>query len=194
MTELPINDLQNALVNEGLKSQTDAEMLAQANATECVHGTGESSTTGCNYITINELRGLDEGIADIFAFLDVKDPNFIGPSISQDIGRDMRDDRFYDDVVYATLAYSKEGDPHLLGAIVASIFYDLYNQIGLADDEIAAIVVKTLRDIRNPMPTFGVRDFFNALHVNLPTEHQASACALFQDRLPRVASELTCSL
>ena len=53
---------------------------------------------------LNELQGLDEGIADIFAALDTKDPDFIAYTIgSQYIDRDMSKARYLEDCLFMAI-------------------------------------------------------------------------------------------
>lgn len=48
-------------------------------------------------ISLNELGSLDEGVADIWAALDTKNPNFIAPSIGEDlVDRNMTKVRYYE--------------------------------------------------------------------------------------------------
>lgn len=192
-------------------------------------------------VALNELGGLDEGIADVFGALDTKDPDFIAYSVDAKlIDRDMEVDRYYeaclfsaaraltevvDDqgnvslkAVYPAAAgcggnygdgiadgtdskgvrfdYQPGGayDSHHLGAVVASIFWDLRAQVqGTLDDtELGYIVAKTLRDIQNPTQSFRIAMFFDALHNNLPASAQSQACSLFHERLPAIKDELQC--
>ena len=84
--------------------------------------------------------------------------------------------------------------PHQLGAVVASIFWDLREQTKgtLDDNELGFIVSKTLRDIQDPTVEFRLVQFFDALHDNLPASTQSEACSLFRERLPAVSDELKC--
>lgn len=178
-------------------------------------------------VALNELGGLDEGIADVFAALDTKDPDFIAYSIGSDlVDRDMEVDRFYEACLHSAVitgAYPEAsacggnygpnvsaptdskgvrldqsaGDaygPHQLGAVVASIFWDLREQTKgtLDDNELGFIVSKTLRDIQDPTVEFRLVQFFDALHDNMPASTQSEACSLFRERLPAVSDELKC--
>ena len=158
-------------------------------------------------IASNEINGLDEGIADIYAFLDLKDPNFIKPSISFDIGRDMSVPKQYSPELLAVASLEEGDDPitddagnpieydsHILGAIVAAIFYELRQKMtfSVSDEDFARAVTQSLRDIRNPGPTFRITQFFDALHDNLPAAQRPIACRLFKERLPAVQDLLQC--
>ena len=158
-------------------------------------------------VAANEIQGLDEGVADIFAFLDIKDPNFIAPSI-KNIGRDMSVKKKYPDILLQAASW-EEGDApltdpdgneiaynsHDLGAVCAAIFFELREQVSdeVSDDELGRVVVSALRAIRNPTPSFRVAQFFDALHDNLPVAQRSDACSLFQDRLEAVKEQLQCT-
>jgi hypothetical protein len=48
-------------------------------------------------VALNEMGSLDEGVADIWALLDTKNPNFIAPSIGEDlVDRNMTKTRYYE--------------------------------------------------------------------------------------------------
>ncbi len=156
----------------------------------------------------NELSGLDEGVADMFAFLDVEDPNFIAPSSKTILGRDMSTPKRYPQLLLE-LAQWEEGDdpvtdeagnvvsfaPHDLGAVCAAIFYEMRDLVKdeVSDDELGRILAASLVSIRNPTPDFRVTQFFDALHDNLPESKRSRVCALFRERLEAVEDQLTCS-
>ncbi len=85
-------------------------------------------------------------------------------------------------------------DSHHLGAVVASILWDLREERGggLSDEELEQILIKTLHDIRSPERTFRLTVFFDTLHDNLPADLQSNACTLFRARLPAIQNELQC--
>ena len=200
------------------------------------------------HTALNAIQGLDEGIADIFAALDTKDPDFISYTISEQfLDRDMEVERFYEECLHQTVTSHRElttenaegqevgtgeyvsvyppsrdcggryeltdSDPvdsqgvridrregqaydsHHLGAVVASIFWSLREQVQgtLNDDELGQILARTLRDIQDPTTDFRVVQFFDALHDNLPLSLQSQACALFNARMPAVRDDLQCS-
>ena len=156
----------------------------------------------------NELSGLDEGVADMFAFLDVKDPNFIAPSSKSILGRDMSEKKRYPQLLLE-LAQWEEGDdpitdedgnvlvygPHDLGAVCAAVFYEMREIVKdeVSDDELGRILATALVSIRNPTPDFRITQFFDALHDNLPASKRAEVCSMFKERLEAVEDLLTCS-
>ena len=85
--------------------------------------------------------------------------------------------------------------PHQLGAMVASVFWSLREQQGskINDDAWGQIVAKALYAIQKPESDFRISSFFNALHDLLPAEAQPEACALFNERLIAIRSELQCN-
>jgi len=156
-------------------------------------------------ISINELRGLDEGVADIFAYLDVGDPNFIAPSITMDIGRDMSVPKEYDADMLAvfegtsaeaTEEAAPEAPVHELGAVVAAMFFQLQQDTAgtLTDDELATIMVRALRAINDPKPGWRIVEFLDALHAELPESAREDACALLAERFPAISEDLACML
>ena len=86
-------------------------------------------------------------------------------------------------------------DSHHLGAVVASIFWSLREQVKgtLNDDELGQIVARSLRDIQDPTTSFRLVQFFDAMHDNLPMSLQSQACQLFKQRMPAVRDDLQCS-
>jgi hypothetical protein len=141
---------------------------------------------------INELGGLDEGIADIYAGLDTQDSNFIGHSISDTdlVDRDMAKVRYYDSAIAAEVT-AGQFDVHLLGAVVASVLWALRDDVG-DDTAYGKIIADTLRDMPNPTAGWRLAHFFNALYDHLPADVQPDACTLFVDRLPAIEDMLDC--
>jgi hypothetical protein len=144
---------------------------------------------------VNEMRSLDEGIADIFAALAVDDPDFISPSVSAelfDIDRDVSRERFYDgellDVVMTD--DTADYDPYALGSVIASALWALRS--GVDPEVLGKAVVRTLGSLAGPSSTFRVTQFFDRLAAELPPAVQASACQTFRDRLPAVEADLGC--
>ncbi|MEM1348715.1 MAG: hypothetical protein AAGI01_09185 [Myxococcota bacterium] len=156
-------------------------------------------------VSVNELRGLDEGAADIFAYLDVADPNFIAPSITVDIGRDMSVAKFYDEEMLAVFSGTSAGATdeatpqapvHDLGAVIAAMFFQLQQDTAgtLTEDELATVMVRSLRAINDPRPGWRLVEFLDVFHDELPEEVRAGACALLAERFPSLAGELACLL
>lgn len=60
---------------------------------------------------VNEMNGLDEGVADIFGALDTGDPNYIAPSISEElVDRDMAVARYYETCLRTAVTTGKYPD------------------------------------------------------------------------------------
>ncbi len=146
---------------------------------------------------INEMRSLDEGIADTFAALALGDPDFISPSIPADVlgaSRDVSMERFYDD----TLLANAEGDtasydPYPLGSVVASAIWALVPSVGA--DTLGAALVTALRQLGDTTAEtvdFRLTQLFDQLVLALPPAEQSSACLLFHTRLTAVETELSC--
>lgn len=144
---------------------------------------------------VNELRSLDEGVADLFAALSVGDPDFISPSVSQElfaIDRDVSVPRYYD----AQLATAVDGDntadydPYALGSVVASTIWALSS---FADEHtVATAVVQALEGIAGPTADFRLAQFFDRLVEALPPDAQTASCRLFKERLEAIESNLKC--
>jgi len=146
-------------------------------------------------IAVNEIRSLDEGIADIFGALQTGNSNFIAPSISEAFGidRDLAVERVYTTSMLRSAQTSDEFsyDPYGLGSVVASALWSLLGDINAHDLGVA--VLNAMAAIRNPGEDFRVTDFFNAIHPELSPDIQAKACAIFRARLAAVASDLECT-
>jgi hypothetical protein len=144
---------------------------------------------------VNEMRSLDEGVADIFAALAVDDPDFISPSVSAelfDIDRDVSKERVYDDDLLSavmtdgTAAY----DPYALGSVVASALWAIRSDVG--SETLGQAVVRALAAMSGQSPTFRLTDFADQLTAELPLAARASACGTFRTRLPAVKDDLGC--
>ncbi len=144
----------------------------------------------------NEIRSLDEGLADLFAALAVGDPDFISSSISTelfDIDRDLTRVRRWDTATQAEALESLEAlvpNPYLLGSVFASTLWATRDF--LDDETLARTALAAMQRIESPPADFGAVDFFNAFLVEVPTDHVRSTCDLFVDRLPIVSDELDC--
>jgi hypothetical protein len=147
---------------------------------------------------INELRSLDEGVADVFAALAVGDPAYLLPSIPNpedyDIDRDLSVERYYDDALRGeVISASVTGyDPYRLGSVVASAIWALRPSVD--DATLAQAVATALRDIADPAPEFSVSQFLDRLVLALPAAARANACQLFHARFSAVEGGLTCTL
>ncbi len=169
---------------------------------------------------LNELQALDEGVADIFAALDLKTGDFFSPSIAVElVDRDMGKRRVYSPCMleaatvggYLRACDGRQGpsadpndpnsspqlpafDIYHLGATTASIFWALRKELSgrVSDEQLGNVMLKSLRAIQNPTKNFRISQFFNALHDNLPAAEQAAACGLLRERLPAINDELSC--
>ncbi len=143
---------------------------------------------------VNELRSLDEGLADFFAALFTGDPRFLAASIPGELSdkRDLAVERHYD--VELALEVGGDGtaeyDPYPLGTVVASALWALGGSV--ARDELAAAVLRALPHTP-ASASFRLTWFVDALVDELDPSVRAVACQLFQARLDAVAGELTCA-
>ncbi|MEE8410308.1 MAG: hypothetical protein V3T05_11925 [Myxococcota bacterium] len=145
--------------------------------------------------TVNELRSLDEGLADIFAALAIGDADFIAPSISIElfeIDRDVSIERFYDTELHGTVVTGAVGgyDPYPLGSVVASALWALRSDVD--DAVLGRAVITTLEALAGVGDGFRLTQFFDRFVVELPADARVTACQLFRDRLPAVEADLTC--
>ncbi|MFP4601052.1 MAG: hypothetical protein ACLFVJ_22580 [Persicimonas sp.] len=145
----------------------------------------------------NRMAALDEGVADIFGALATGEPNFIGPSISEelfDIDRDLSKQRVYDEALLDEVDTTPQSsfNPYALGTVVASTVWALRDDVD-DDEALGRAVADTLRDLSGPEPTFRMADFFNKLWDNLPSHVQDAACDIFTDRLAAISQELQCA-
>ncbi len=144
----------------------------------------------------NELRSLDEGIADFFGALDTGDPDFLAASILDDhdleVDRDLSVERHYDDGVRFEVTTDSlvDYDPYALGSVVASALWAVYSNVG---DDLAPAVIAALRRVGPARSNFELVEFFDALVVRLPAAERSGACAIFADRLDAVAADLACT-
>ena len=145
----------------------------------------------------NEIRSLDEGLADLFAALALEDPDFISPSISAEefeIDRDLSRKRIWDvafnSEVLASLSAPGGPNPYLLGSLIASTLWAARDF--LDDDTLARVALETMGDIRLPQPSFQLWDFFNAFLDRVPPDTRDQTCDLFRDRLPLIEMTLDC--
>lgn len=83
-------------------------------------------------------------------------------------------------------------DSHHLGAVAASIVWDLRELQGLDDRSIAEATIKALRKMQNPTAQWRISDFFNHLYDVLPSSAQSKACTLFKDRIIVLRDEIQC--
>jgi len=84
-------------------------------------GTGKTEST---------LAALDEGLADYFGYLTTKDASFFQCSFPQE-NRDLSQVKAFTSDVVASLADTSENfDPHLSGAVFASIQYEIGKRMG----------------------------------------------------------------
>jgi len=156
---------------------------------------------------INRMRSIDEGVADIFAGLQTDDPNFIGPSISEelfDIDRDLSKERHYDEDLKnavetktssggGPLSGEEQYNPYKLGSVIASTVWTVRSATDISDDRLGEAVVDTLREFSGggPEGTTTAR-FFNLLDEQLPSEIRGDACDIYHERLDAIREDLTC--
>lgn len=144
----------------------------------------------------NEIRSLDEGLADLFAGLATQDPDFISSSISAelfDIDRDLRRERIWDAEVelQVVLSETETGrNPYILGSVFASTLWATRDF--LDDVTLAETTLQTMDAIAGPGPDFRAVEFFDAFLDLMPEEHRDEACNLFEERLVLVADQLNC--
>ena len=148
----------------------------------------------------NQLRGVDEGVADMFAHLLTGDPNFIARSTGDlDVDRDMRKARRDDDdMVDAWLAVpDAEGNvpaflPHELGAHVAGALYELGEALGgdeAAHRRVAVALLGAQRRVAEGVATvpqydFSTLGFFDFVNEQLAPSEQAAFCRIVEARFP----------
>ena len=146
----------------------------------------------------NELRSLDEGVADIFGALATGDSDFIGPSISQEafgLDRDLDKERVWNAALQEEIDETDTGagtNPYILGSVVASAVWATRDF--LSDEEVALTTVAALRAIAVPDDSFRLSDFVNAWLDELDPDDRDAACEIFVERLERDADELVCGL
>lgn len=73
----------------------------------------------------NTLRAFDEGLADYFGFLAVKDPAYFTCTLSDLTERILTTGRFFDSNDLAKLKAGEEIDAHSLGSVYASLQYEI---------------------------------------------------------------------
>lgn len=143
----------------------------------------------------DQIRSLDEGIADVFGALATGDSNFIGPSISKEIfglDRDLAVKRTWNRELQDEIDESPAAapNPYLLGSVVASSLWSTRDF--LTDEEVALTTISAMKAIADPPPEFRLVDFLNEwLNAVKPTSRDAT-CEIFTARFPLVASELEC--
>ncbi len=144
---------------------------------------------------INELRSLDEGVADIFGALETGDANFIEPSITADFGidRDLAVLRTLDQGLLDTAQNQDEltYNPYDLGSVVASTIWSLLDVF--TNEELGALVLDSLYTIRGPGPDFRIVSFFNAFVNASPAAERTHVCERFRERLTPLEASLECA-
>lgn len=143
-----------------------------------------------------QVRGVDEGLADIFGFWVSQDPNYFAASVSPaeypGLDRDLSVERIMPaDYAQMLLDVSEEGsgtgyDPHELGAYVASALW----QIGedLQDHRrIAVEVLQVERELgeaiaQTPTYDFSTLEVLSRLASKFTASERDQVCAIFKKR------------
>jgi len=145
---------------------------------------------------MNEMRSLDEGVADFFAASAVEDSNFLSASIPNaeelNIDRDVAVERHYDVELRWSVGQDDilSYDPYELGSVIAATLWALRADV---DHVTLATAVVAALDGTAPAETFTVTAFFDSVVDELPAAARADACQLFGERLDAVAGDLTCT-
>lgn len=145
----------------------------------------------------NELRSLDEGLADLFGALEVGDPGFIEPSIPPeklDLDRNLEEDHTYDAELLLRSTGDAIGDydPYPLGSVVASTLWALRAAAG-GDVALAEVALEASAGL-SPGSGFRLETFFDRVHELLPETARREACVLLHARLEAIAERLSCRL
>jgi hypothetical protein len=148
-------------------------------------------------VVTNYIRSLDEGLADVFAGLSTKDPNFISSSIATelfDIDRDLSKKRIWDGSLDLEISQSDTGNgqrnPYILGSVIASSIWATRDF--LDDETIGRTTLAAMDAISTPGPSFGLDEFFDAWLDNMPQEQRSQACDIFVERLELIDNQLDC--
>jgi len=79
--------------------------------------------------TSNTLAAIDEGLADYFSFVSTRDPSFFECSFPNS-GRDLSQSRYLTHEIRDSLLSEDRFDPHELGAVIASINWEIGEVLG----------------------------------------------------------------
>ena len=146
---------------------------------------------------VNELRSLDEGVADVFGALATGDADFIAPSISKEafgLDRDLTRKRIWNAELQEEIDEAETGlapNPYLLGSVVASAIWATRDF--LDDEAVALTTLAALREIAEPKPEFRLSNYLNAWLDELGTADRESACEIFVERFELIRDDLTCA-
>lgn len=143
----------------------------------------------------NELKSLDEGLADLFAALALGQPNFIESSISSElfeIDRDLSRERVWDEELQTRVDDANQGggNPYILGSVIAST---LWATRSIFDDEtLGRLALDAMHQTRNPSEGFSIAFFFNVFMDAAPSADRPALCNLFEARLQLIENSLDC--
>jgi hypothetical protein len=145
---------------------------------------------------VNEVRSLDEGIADTFAAIATGDPDFIAPSIDAElyeIDRDLTVERHYTDALRGDVLRSEliDYDPYALGSVIASTLWAMRELVGEA--VLARTLVSVLDALPVPDASFRLADVWSALVAAIDPPQRSAVCALVLSRMDAIAGDITCS-
>jgi hypothetical protein len=145
----------------------------------------------------NQLRGLDEGVADMFGHLITGDPDFIQPSEGAGVNLDRDMSRVREDnalLVDEWLALPdakgevREFRQHLLGAHVAGALWQFGEEIG--DHRGVAVALLQAQRLmaeemaQEPRYDFSVLGFFDKVAAQFDGPERQSLCAVLKARFP----------
>lgn len=149
----------------------------------------------------NQLRGVDEGLADMYGHLLTGDPNFMQPSVEGlgiDLDRDMRTVRVDDaDLVDEWLGLTDPdpllGNPfrqHVLGAHVAGALWQFGANIG-DHRRVAIALLDVQREIGDEISAsgnspydFSVLGFFDKVAARFTDAERQRFCSVVRQRFP----------
>jgi hypothetical protein len=161
---------------------------------------GHADLDGWSGPATRQLRGVDEGLADVFGGLRTGDPDYIGASLSRypalGVDRDMTQVRVMTDTDVALAldgaADGRDFDPHELGAFVAATLWQLGAELD-AHDRVGRAILQTERALGDelaaaPAPfDYSVLGFWSRLAAQLPVpDERARLCQLVQQRFGRL--------
>lgn len=135
----------------------------------------------------DELRSLDEGLADLFGALATGDPDFIGVSVVEQafqLDRDLGVERVWDAELQQKIddsATAAGPNPYVLGSVIAAALWS--TREFLDDGELARVTLAAMEEIALPDASFRLEHFFAAWLAELDPADVPAACAVLTARL-----------
>ncbi len=138
---------------------------------------------------VNQFRGLDEGIADVFGYLATRDPNFIRPSMGDQadlFDRDLAKARVMTAQDVDDLLTNASYDTHLFGAFFAAAMWRFGED--LKDHRrVATSILEVEREVADaiavtPNYDFSAMGFFDRLLAQFEGNERQALCGILRER------------